>query len=77
MDLEDFAVSNLILPLGALVFTFFCTRKKGWGWDNFENEANAGKGIKIRKWMKGYCSYVLPVIILIVFAVGIYTYFKK
>lgn len=74
MDLEDFIVSNLILPLGSLVFVLFCTR--GWGWDNFIAEANTGKGLKIRKWMKGYATYVLPVIVFIVFVVGLYNFFK-
>lgn len=74
MDLEDFIVSNLILPLGSLVFVLFCTR--GWGWDNFIAEANTGKGLKIRKWMRGYATYVLPVIVFIVFVVGLYNFFK-
>ena len=71
MDLEDFLVSNLLLPVGALVFVLFCTRKNGWGWDNFTAEANEGKGLEIKKYMKGYCSYVLPVMILIVFVIGL------
>ncbi len=76
MDLEDFIVSNLLLPIGAMVFVLFCTRKKGWGWDNFTFEANAGKGIKIKKFMKGYCSYVLPVMILVVFVIGLVNFVK-
>ena len=71
MDLEDFIVNNIILPLGSLVFVVFCTQKFGWGWDNFVNEANQGKGLKVQKWMRGYMTYVLPVIILIVFIIGI------
>ncbi len=71
MDLEDFLVSNICLPLGSLVFVIFCTSKFGWKWDNFINEANEGKGLKVKKFMKGYLTYVLPVIILIVFIIGI------
>lgn len=71
MDLEDFIVNNIILPLGSLVFVLFCTHKLGWGWDNFVNEANQGKGLKVRKWMRGYMTYVLPVVIIIVFIMGL------
>ncbi len=77
MDLEDFIVSNLILPLGSLTFLLFCVSKKGWGWDNFKKEANTGKGLKIGDWLRGYMTYVLPVIIFAVFAVGIYNFFRK
>ncbi len=73
--LEDFLVSYLILPLGSLLFVIFCTNKKGWGWDNFISEANTGKGLQLKKWMKGYMTYVLPIIIFIIFAVGIYDFF--
>ncbi len=76
MDLEDFLVSNLILPIGSLAFILFCTSKKGWGWDNFINEANTGKGMKVRRFMKGYMTYVLPVMVLIIFAMGLYNFFK-
>lgn len=77
MDLEDFIVSNIILPLGSLIFILFCVTKKGWGWDNFVNEANTGNGIKVRKFMKGYMTYVLPVMVLIIFVMGIYNFFNK
>lgn len=75
MDLEDFLVSNIILPLGSIVFVLFCVSKKGWGWDNFVAEANAGKGMKIKKFMRGYMTYVLPIIIFVVFVAGIYNFF--
>ena len=75
MDWEDFAVSNLLLPLGSLVIILFCTLKKGWGWENFEAEANQGKGLKIKKWMRGYMTYVLPVIVVALFVVGLLIYF--
>ncbi|MGN0594558.1 MAG: sodium-dependent transporter, partial [Hominimerdicola sp.] len=76
MDFEDFIVSNLILPLGSLVFILFCVSKKGWGWDNFMNEANQGKGLKVKKFMRGYMTYVLPIIVFIVFVLGLYNFFK-
>ena len=62
MDLEDFIVSNIILPAGSLVFVVFCTNKFGWGFDSFMEEANLGKGLKVKKWMKAYMRYALPVI---------------
>lgn len=71
MDLEDFLVSNMILPLGSLLFILFCTSRYGWGWDKFVAEANAGKGLKITKWMRGYMTYVLPVIVFIIFIVSL------
>lgn len=71
LDLEDTVVSNFILPLGSLVFILFCVTKKGWGWDNFVNEANTGKGLKIKKFMKGYMTYVLPVLVMFVFIMGL------
>ncbi len=71
LDLEDTAVSNFILPLGSLIFILFCVTKKGWGWDNFVNEANTGKGLKIKKFMKGYMTYVLPVLVMFVFIMGL------
>jgi len=74
MNFEDFIVSNLILPLGSLAFILFCVSKKGWGWDNFVKEANAGKGLKVQKFMKAYITFVLPVIVFVVFAVGIYNF---
>ena len=71
LDLEDTVVSNFILPLGSLVFILFCVTKKGWGWDKFVNEANTGKGLKIKKFMKGYMTYVLPVLVMFVFIMGL------
>ena len=77
MDLEDFIVSNLILPLGSLAFLMFCVSKKGWGWENFRKEANTGKGLKISNWLRGYMTYVLPVIIFVVFVIGIYNFLNR
>lgn len=74
LDLEDFIVSNCCLPLGALCYVLFCVTKKGWGFDNFMAEANTGKGLKLKKRMKPYLTYVLPVIIVVIFFVGIFTF---
>ena len=74
LDLEDFIVSNLLLPIGCFIYVLFCTWKFGWGWDNFTAEANAGKGMKVKKWMKPYMQFVLPVIILVVFIAGLVTF---
>lgn len=71
MDLEDFLVSNLALPLGSLVFVLFCTTRYGWGWDKFAEEANQGKGLKVARWMRPYITYVLPVLIAVFFVIGI------
>jgi NSS family neurotransmitter:Na+ symporter len=71
MDLEDFIVSNVLLPLGSFIFVIFASYKFGWGWDKFRAEANEGKGLKIANWMRPYFKYVLPVIILVMFTVGI------
>lgn len=76
LDLEDFIVSNVLLPLGSLLFVLFCTSKRGWGWNKFTEEANSGTGLKVKNWMRGYMTYVLPVIIFVLFAVGIYNFFK-
>lgn len=71
LDLEDFIVSNCLLPLGALCMVIFCVSKKGWGFNNFMAEANAGKGLKVQKWMRFYMTYILPLIIVTVFIMGI------
>lgn len=77
MDLEDFIVSNILLPLGSFVFIMFCVNKRfGWGWDNFVEEANQGKGLKVKKWMKGYMTFVLPIIVLTILIVGLIDYFS-
>ena len=71
LDLEDFVVSNLLLPLGSLIFIFFCTSRYGWGWKNFTKEANAGKGLKVQRWMRGYMCYVLPVLVAVILVLGL------
>lgn len=74
---EDFIVSQNILPLGSLVFLLFCTRKCGWGWDNFIKEADSGKGLKFPKVLRVYVSYILPVIIIAIFIMGYKDIFFK
>ena len=71
-DLEDFIVSNNLLPLGSLVYLLFCTSRYGWGWKNFIGEADAGHGLKFPKGklMRIYVSWILPAIVLVIFIVG-------
>lgn len=71
LDLEDFIVSNLLLPGGSLIFVIFCVSRYGWGWDNFVSEANTGKGLKVKKWMRPYTTFVLPVIVVIILVLGL------
>lgn len=75
LDLEDFIVSNNLLPLGSLAFVLFCTRKNGWGWDAFIQEADTGKGLKLSPKLRIYMTWVLPVIILLIFFKGYYDKF--
>ena len=72
MDLEDFTVSNIMLPLGSLIYVLFCTTRYGWGWDKYFAEVNEGKGLKMAKWLRPYLSYVLPLIIIVVFIVSVF-----
>ena len=76
MDLEDFIISNNILPLGSLVYVLFCTSERnGWGWNQFLTEANLGKGLRVPSKLKIYCKYVLPVLLFAFWVFGIVTYF--
>lgn len=77
MDLEDFILSYNILPLGCFIFVMFCVKKNGWGYENFKNEVEQGKGPKLPGFLKGYMSYVLPLIIVVVYFWGYYDFFKK
>ena len=65
-DLEDFVVSNNLLPLGSLVYLLFCTSRRGWGWKSFIEEADAGQGVKFPKWARVYVSRILPIIVLVI-----------
>ena len=75
LDSEDFLVSNILLPLGSLIFVLFCTTRYGWGWEKFLKEANEGTGLKVAKWMRPYMTYILPVIVLVIFVVGLVGFF--
>lgn len=77
LDLEDFFVSNNLLPIGSLIYLLFCTSKIGWGWKNFREEANTGEGLRFPKWARVYVSYVLPVIVLFIFIQGYWSMFHK
>ncbi len=68
--LEDFLVSNNLLPLGSLVYLAFCTTRYGWGWDNFLKEANTGAGVKFPKAVRYYVTYIVPLIVLWIFIRG-------
>ena len=71
LDLEDFLVSNIWLPLGSLVYLLFCTTRYGWGWKNFKEEANEGGGLEVHDGIRFYVSYILPLIVLVIFVLGI------
>ena len=70
LGMEDFLVSNILLPVGSLVYLLFCVTKFGWGFDNYLDECNTGKGIKFSKVLKPYFKYVLPVLVLILIVQG-------
>ena len=71
LDSEDFLVSNILLPLGSLVYLLFCVTKWGWGFENYQAEANTGNGIKIASWMKWVFRIVLPIMIIAIFVIGL------
>lgn len=77
LDLEDFLVSNNLLPLGSLVYLAFCTSRYGWGWNKFIAEADTGKGIPFPKWIRFYATYILPLIVLYIFFNGYYAMLVK
>lgn len=73
MDLEDFAVSNLLLPIGSLFYVLFCTTRYGWGWDRYFAEVNLGdRGARLPRWIRPYMTYVLPLIILAVLVMSVF-----
>ena len=75
LDFWDFIVSNNLLPLGSLIIALFCCSKRyGWGWENFKAEANTGKGLKVQDWMKPVFQFVVPVGILVVYIMGLVTF---
>ena len=76
LDSEDFLVSNLLLPIGSLVYLLFCVTKWGWGFDKYLAEANSGKGLKMSPKLKPYFQFILPVLILVILVVGLVPAFK-
>ena len=76
MDMEDFFVSNICLPVGSFVIILFCTWKFGWGFDNFIREANTGEGLKVPRGLRWYFKYILPIIVGFLVVYGIITFFR-
>ena len=74
LDFWDFIVSTNLLPIGALIFSLFCCFRKGWGWDAFMKEANTGKGLKVRNWMKPVFKYFVPVCVIVLYVYGLITF---
>lgn len=70
LDLEDFIVSNVILPIGSLCYLLFCVTRYGWGFDNYIKEANTGDGLKVPKWIRIYVTFVLPVLLIFLIVQG-------
>ena len=76
MDFEDFLVNNILLPLGSLLFVLFCTSRYGWTWKRFTAEANTGNGPKVANWMRFYMTYILPLIVIAIFIIGVVNFFR-
>ena len=75
LDLWDFLVSSSLLPLGSLIFVIFCCNKRyGWGWENFLAEANTGKGLQVKNWMKPIFCYLVPVAIIVIYIMGLISF---
>ena len=72
MNAEDYTVSNLILPVGSLLYVLFCTSRYGWGWENYIEEVNTGRGLKVPGWLRPYMTYVLPLIIIAVLIMSVF-----
>ncbi|MBQ7154589.1 MAG: sodium-dependent transporter [Synergistaceae bacterium] len=77
LDLEDFIVSDNVLPIGSVVYLLFCVTRYGWGWDNFVKEADEGKGAKFPKALRWYFTYIVPVVMLGIIFMGYYDKFFK
>lgn len=71
LDSEDFIVSNLLLPIGSLIYLLFCVTKWGWGFDKYIDEANIGKGLKISRRLKPYFQFILPLLIVFILVQGL------
>ena len=74
LDFWDFIVSVNLLPIGAFIFSIFCCYKIGWGWDEFIKEANAGKGLKVKNWMKPVFKYFVPLCVIALYLYGLFTF---
>lgn len=70
LGMEDFLVSNILLPVGSLIYLLFCVTKFGWGFDNYLTECNTGNGMKFARFLKPYFQFVLPILVLIVLVQG-------
>ena len=78
LDFWDFIVSTNLLPLGSITFAIFCCSKRyGWGWDNFVQEANSGSGMKVKNWMRPICQYVVPIAVAVIYIYGLATFAWK
>ena len=71
LDSEDFLVSNLLLPLGSLVYLLFCVTRWGWGFDNYLEETNTGAGMRMSRKLKPYFQFILPILILVILIQGL------
>ena len=76
MDLEDFIVSTILLPFGSLLYLLFCTRRSGWGFDAYLEEANTGKGLKMARALRFYLTWILPVMVAVLLAMGLWSKLK-
>ena len=77
MDIEDFLVSNLLLPIGSLIYLLFCVSKWGWGFDNYLAEANKGSGLGMSPKLRRYFQFILPLLILVILLVGLANWFWR
>ena len=75
MDFEDFLVSSNLLPLGSLVYLAFCVSRNGWGWENFLQEADTGKGLRFPRQLRWYMTWVLPAIVVVIYVKGYWDMF--
>lgn len=77
LDFWDFIVSTNLLPIGSFIFAIFCCNKFGWGWDNFLEEANSGKGLKVKNWMKPLFQFIVPIVVIFLYVYGLFTFSWK
>ena len=70
LDLEDFILSDNMLPIGSLIYLMFCVTRYGWGWDKFVEEADVGEGAKFPRGLRAYFTYIVPLVILVILVMG-------